>query len=270
MIAFAGCAHDPTLSEVQSASFSRHRALQIEGESLADYIRKRSAILIDGADVSADRMETGEGELSLHVNASRPFGTGAAAAIDARGYFLTAGHTVTRGPHTLIVHDGVGFRVLKARLVWRGDFNRGEPDLALLHVDRPLLFTFTWAGTWKRKQPVTGAGANFSRGDGHVLSVYAGRLDRVSAWETRSAPHAGFFHTGPVHPGDSGGPLTDIKGRLLAINAGTLRRFSIQRLSHQTIALAYRPNAAWVQGLIERDFSQQHGSTSPRPAANAL
>jgi S1-C subfamily serine protease len=152
--------------------------------------------------------------------------------------------------------------VLPARLVWRGDFSRGEPDLALLHVDRPLLFAFTWAASWERRQPVAGAGANFNRTDSRVLSVHAGRLERFTAWTTRTTPYTGFFHTAPVHPGDSGGPLVDLQGRLLAVNAGTIRRFSIQRLSPRTTALAYRPNATWLQALIERDFERQHGHAS--------
>ena len=254
----AGCAHDASLAEVQSASYSRHHAARIDGELLSEFIRKRSAILIDGAEVSADRTAPGQSEVNLTFASQRPFGTAAATAVDARGYFLTAGHAVTRGPHTLIVHDGVSFRVLKARVVWRGDFSRGEPDLALLHVDRPLLFTFAWAASWKRKQPVAGSGANFNRSDGHVLSLYAGRLERFTAWTTRTLPYTGFFHSAPVHPGDSGGPLVDINGRLLAVNAGIIRRFSVQRLSYRTTALAYRPNATWLQALIERDFNALH------------
>jgi S1-C subfamily serine protease len=261
-VAATGCAHDPTLAEIQSASFARHRDVRVNGEPLDEYIRKRSAILIDGAELSPDRSEPGRFEVKLAFATTRAFGTAAATAVDARGYFLTAGHTVTRGPHTLVVHDGIGFRVLPARLVWRGDFSRGEPDLALLHVDRPLLFAFTWAAAWERRQPVAGAGANFNRTDSRVLSVHAGRLERFTAWTTRSTPYTGFFHNAPVHPGDSGGPLVDLQGRLLAVNAGTIRRFSIQRLSPRTTALAYRPNATWLQALIERDFERQHGHAS--------
>ena len=264
----AACAHDPTLAEIQSASFARHRDVRVNGEPLADYIRKRSAILIDGAELAPDRSEPGRLEVKLSSPTAHAFGTAAATAVDTRGYFLTAGHTVTRGPHTLVVHDGIGFRVLRARLVWRGDVSRGEPDLALLHVDRPLLFAFTWAATWERKQSVAGAGANFNRADSRVLSVHAGRLERFTAWTTRSPPYTGFFHNAPVHPGDSGGPLVDLQGRLLAVNAGSVRRFSVQRLSLRTTALAYRLNATWLQALIERDFERLHGhvlSTSTAP-----
>ena len=144
--------------------------------------------------------------------------------------------------------------------------SRGEPEIALLHVDRPLLFVFEWAPQWKRKQPVAGAGANFNEIDGRLLSVFGGHLTRFSTRDPQGAPTVTFFHNAPVHPGDAGGPLTDQEGKLLGVNLDTLRRFSFQRMSYRTNARAFRPNAAWLRELIDRDFQRQLRAPPPSPA----
>lgn len=262
-----GCAHDATIAELQASSYSPHRDTRAGGEPLATFIRQRSAILIAGATVQAERIESGQSALNLRLAGPGAI-TAGATAIDARGYFLCTAAAVLRGPHTLVMNDGIGYRVLPARLVWRGDVGRGEPEVAVLHVDRPLLHVFDWAPSWRRRQPVVGAGSNLNGRLAMQVSVFGGRLIRSTTTPSASGPQVMVFHSAPVHPGDSGGPLTDTEGRLLGVNLDTLRRFSFQRLSYLTTARAFRPNPAWLKSLIDADFNRQlqaAGTAADRP-----
>ncbi len=253
----AGCsAHRPPDSAVRLASFDPLRATRLNGEPLSDFMRSRSAILIDGTKVTVERSPRGSNAMTVRFAGSSGYGASMAAAIDPRGYFLTAGRSLRRSPVYLISHDGIGFRVFEARVVWRGIYEEGQPDLALLHVDRPLLFTFEWDDRWEAGEPVGSLGMEFSAETGYSLTSLGGEIQRVTEHPDNVPHRTSFFHSAPVQGGDSGGPVVGADGRLLAINVGIIRSFELRALGYETSARAHRPDTAWLRALINEDFAR--------------
>lgn len=253
----AGCAgRRPPGSEVRLASFEPLRDTRLKGELLSDFIRSRSAILIEGTKVTVERSQQGSNEMTVRFAGGSGYGAGMAAAIDPRGYFLTAGHSLRRSPVYLISHDGIGFRVFEARVVWRGVYEDGQPDLALLHVDRPLLFTFEWDDHWEVGDAVASLGMEFNAETGYSLTSLGGGIQQVTEHSGNVPPRTSFFHSSPVRSADSGGPLVGPDGRLLAINVGIIRSFELRSLGYETSARAHRPDTAWLQALINEDFAR--------------
>ena len=245
----AGCVHFSTPAE-RDASFSPYKVAKVGNESLRDYVTARSAVLLTGERLS----------VALDTNSSQFYYTNAwragAAAIDSRGYFLTAAHCPMKGQVWLAFRQQGKMRLKTARIIWRGDEKRGEPDLALLCVSCPITKTFQWALELTNGSAVVGVGLSKD----HQLGVLkpqcmAGRISKVSRASSKgSSNYTQVTHSSPLCPGDSGGPLVRSDGRLVGINVSLYVAFQWSHLSHEReYSTAHRPDLAWLRNVIDTD-----------------
>jgi S1-C subfamily serine protease len=235
------------------AAYRGESDASIEGFTIA-----RSALLIHGA--PATYVSSGD---ILRIRDFK-FGTGhpytrwgAAAAIDARGYFLTAAHCVQPGPVYLYVQGRVEKRLYQARIVWAGQ-GQDAPDLALIYVPTPGVKIFDWADLPKPGDSLLGEGTHFS--DGVIgADFFWGEVREVC--QKSSVPGATIiYHDGPAQGGDSGGPVLSKDGRLIGINTDVthlLRIGGVYWKTARTRGVAIRPESGWLQGMIERDADEQ-------------
>jgi S1-C subfamily serine protease len=220
----AGCAllgpreHLASPGEVE-ASFAPHRDLLIAGEPARDFLRRRTAALVGGVDTL--RVEADDGRLSPAMRLSAgedgalapaSAALGAAAAISADGYFLTAAHGLGAGPVHLLIETPAGVASAPARVLWW----EAARDVALLHAPlRPagwfalLPDRVLAAGeTLLSHGPLEGAAAG-------VLEVTVD-LPALAPYETLALPH-----DMPLCAGFSGSPAVTTDGLLLGVNTST-------------------------------------------------
>jgi hypothetical protein len=251
----AGCVHYSTLAR-RDASFSPYAGTKVGQVSLREFLLARSAALFEGDQLSVTSSGTNSRILWIKGTVS---GIGAAAAIDRRGYFLTAAHCVKNGPISLVFLDKGQMVAQPARVVWCGDVSKKEPDLALLQVSLPLQCVFDWMPT------VTNGASIVAMGVGPVphrpmqTQCMAGKILRLAQGSEAVLPHyICITHDAPLHHGDSGGPLVSTDGHLVGINCSVdvelqWKHFSIEPVSGD----AQRPDLEWLSQLIRQDVTLQ-------------
>ena len=181
---------------------------------------------------------------------------GCAAAIDSRGYFLTAAHCVDCDKPIYLVRaePEMPARARRARVVWRGNRRAGEPDLAIVHIPETLTRVFEWAGDVAENDPVMAVGV-----DRTVNSING--PDWLGGKILESRPPAGnddnptLLHDVPIQRGDSGGPLLNEQARLIGINVegrvGFLRMLLPN--ARASAGIAERPDRKRIMEIIEND-----------------
>jgi S1-C subfamily serine protease len=218
---------------------------------------RNSALLFYGMEVTTHHSESNTITLAVNGPPDSCLGAGVAVAIDARGYFLTAAHVVAEPPpFTLVFRDGSALRSAPARIVAqisrRSKWSPGL-DLALLHVEHvQLANVFAWAEIDPTPRPnsvvlqlgevaekLTETNVVFQ------LSPVAGHFKKIVMLRSGGAVIRSDV---PGRPGDSGGPLLDSHGELLAITAGL--HFPVLG---SPLAYATRPNLNWLRDTIEKD-----------------
>ncbi len=250
----SGCAHRVT-PEIRRTSFEPHAAATIAGRPVAEFLLARTAILMTGADVNSTADPAAASAASeLELTPRDGLGFGTATAIDPRGYLLTASHCVGRGPVYLVFSSNRAHpRIERARVVWRGDFAKSEPDLALLRIVHRLDATLEWAAEFKPGDPVFAAGLNYDQTFHFDSGCVAGAVTRIAHHAETAFPHDHVFHQAPLHSGDRGGPLTTAAGRLIGINTGA-GSLQVWPLSWR-VSRAERPDLTWLRRLIEADYA---------------
>lgn len=225
----AGCQYRPSPLD-RRASGEAWLGREVERQPLLDYVRRRTAVLV---------MPWG--------------GIGCASAIDARGYFLTSAHGLANGSEVLLLQFAGGARVHseRAQVVWRGEVDQGGPDLALLRVRRPSDAVFVWSAAPAPGTPafVLGSQPHEAPGPPAALLPLSDRLSRVRAESFREGGWR-IEHDAPLQPGDSGGPVVDGDGRLIAVTYATARRVILPGIGWRLGAWAYRPFPDGVASLI--------------------
>ncbi len=192
---------------------------------------------------------------------------GCAAAVDRRGYFLTAAHCVDDEPvYLILTKPGQPPRGWQARVVWRGDWKHGKSDLALIHVPEGLDHVFDWAEMSLQKAPVLAVGLSRSGDRFQGPECLGGNL-LPPRKRTSEAPTSIIRHDIPLQSGDSGGPLVDTKGHLLGINSEITVPLShlLFPESASIECLAERPDREWLTNLIEQDAATPHATTPQEP-----
>jgi hypothetical protein len=250
----AGCVHYSTPAE-RDASFSPYKDAKVGQESLRKYLVDRSAVLLLADELDVTRPTT---NFIRIINTSTWRGT--AAAIDRRGYFLTAAHCVERGQFWVAFQRAGKIEVERARIVWRGDVAKKEPDLAVLSVGTPIDQVFDWAAEFTNGTPIMDVGLSYN-GQSRVVKTQcmAGKILSISDGSGASSPHFTVIsHDSPLRHGDSGGPLVSSDGRLLGINvSGDIgiqwRHLMIEPLYYE----AHRPNLEWLREVVDRDAALQ-------------
>jgi S1-C subfamily serine protease len=260
----AGCTHVITTAE-RTASFAPFAHAKIDNVDAQTFLFRRFAAVFSGVDLAADlKSDPATADtLQFTVPANNGhWGLGAAAAIDRRGYFLTAAHCIEHSPLYLMHGSATnGMLLERIRVVWRGDPRKGEADLALIRVPSSLPQAFEWADTVTKGAIALAAGPDYNpkQPDDFDWGTIAGRIVAVAPGATHPKSQY-IWHKLPVHSGDSGGPLTDVQGRLVAINtgAGSWELWPLKLF----IARAERPDIASIRKLIEADFAA-HPEESP-------
>ena len=249
-----GCVHYSTPAE-RDASFSPYKDVKVGQESLRKYLLDRSAALFMAEELDTTRVST---NIIRIINTSMWRGT--AAAIDRRGYFLTAAHCLERGQFWVAFLRAGKIQVERARIVWRGDVAKKEPDLAVLSIATPIDQAFEWATEFTNGTPIMDVGLSLND-HSRVLKTQcmAGKILKVSDGSGTSPPHYTVIsHDSPLRHGDSGGPLILSDGQLLGINvSGDIgiqwRHLLIEPLYYE----AHRPNLEWLREVIDKDAALQ-------------
>lgn len=267
-LAGAGCVTRVTTSAERSASLSPFVREKIAAEPIRDYLLKRSAFLLAGKrlTITSSRTTAGFGR-SFRIK-STSLRCGTAAAIDPRGYFLTASHNVEGdAPYLAFYRDG-RMQFESCRVVWQGNFKKGQPDLAILRIPTRLEFTFAWAPEMQAGSTALAAGLDAGKGTMFKLVCFAGPLLRLSERTSPAPAHTVVYHHAPIHSGDSGGPLVSLDGRLVGVNI-EIRPGIPFGLSPQT-SVAHRPDLAWLRQVIDADFAQNPQIQEPSPPPTDL
>jgi len=187
-----GCVHYNT-SARRDASFLPYAGAKVGQVSLREFLRTRSAVVFEGDQLSFTASGTNSrmGRLTGTV-----FSIGAAAAIDRRGYFLTAAHCVEKGTFLLLFFDKGQLQAQPVRVVWRGDDSKMQPDLALLQVPFPLQDVFEWTPTLTNGESIVAVGVNPGPDRLIASQCMAGKILRLDTGSEAVLPHskAAFPH----------------------------------------------------------------------------
>lgn len=256
----AGCAAPATTSTERIASFSPYANTKVGNVAIRDFLLSHYAVMITSDAITLTPSATNPSELAF--DSPRRFSIGSAAAVDRRGYFLTAAHCLEGGrPYLAVFRPGAKTKVERPRVVWRGDGSKGEPDLAVLHVTFPLDRAFEWAPEFRTGDTVLAAGPNFDQPCEVKLDCFAGKIAELSKPAETVTRQIRIACIGPSHRGDSGGPLVNVDGRLLGINVEGRGDFVISRLAFKRYTYALRPDPAWLRQVIDQDFAARSAAT---------
>jgi S1-C subfamily serine protease len=252
-------------AEQRARSFKALSGLRVGTEPLERYLFARDAIVITGATVAT--FEPNGKTTVTSAGFPNVVGLGTAAAIDSRGYFITAGHVANGAPLNVFwQEDGdpatATWHYAVARLVWRslpGD----KMDLALLRVPKALASVFTWSDDVHLGEQVAASGGgrvpterlNFN------LGTVGGNVAEVEAHDGQGTRWTEVRHTAPLYFGDSGGPLVNARGELLAINTGERAETHFFPYTEIFQAVSARPDPGWLRRVIDDDWAQRGGRT---------
>ena len=262
-----GCSSLPyTPTAERDATFAPYRDTKIEGLPIQAFLGLRTGIVLAAAELTFEPEAKSASGLNFHANAR--LRVGSAAAIDSRGYFLTAAHVVAHGPITVLFSDGSAVQHQSARLVWLGYNAPGSPDLALVHIDASLPATFAWSLEHRTGDAVFGGGLNYAKKGlpRFDIGFVAGKLLTIPTAAPTPEQTVSFTSDLLLHEGDSGGPLVDAHGRLLGING--VVTFGLARalgLPGKLTCYAVRPDTDWLRQLIEKDLAAHQSADTSSP-----
>ena len=221
--------------ESKAGSIGDWEDLRKNGEPLLQAVTRDTALLLSPGEglVVASRTVDGD-SLQVAIGYETPAARlrtthGAAVPVTRDGYFLTALHCLEEPRPALIVVDvgGDSPRAIKPdwRVVWESSDKR-TLDLALIHAPVRLQSAFEVVGATgvEVDTRVAASGwSSFFSGQPRGANA-AGKIVRISEplGKSPGAVWTVLAHDVPLHPGDSGGPLIDRRGRLVGIN-GAMR-----------------------------------------------
>lgn len=253
----SGCVFQQKASS-RIRSFEPYTNHNIGLTDVRTFLSSRTAVLMSG-DSRPFSKETGTTPRRLKEQ------VGCAAAIDPRGYFLTAAHCIGDKPVYLIfVEPGKLVWGQRARVVWRANLKKNEPDLAILHIAGKLNNVFEWSEDLRENDPVLSVGLSLSgkkrdfQGHQHMGGKVLGYEERKGKENTPL-----LLHDIPLQSGDSGGPLVNAEARLVGINVQgrpPILRFLLPGARYP-LSKAECADRKRMAEIIEKD------AATPRPAA---
>lgn len=263
-IPFAGCGTVRKVSEAERAeSFAPFEEAHAGSESLRNHVLRRTAFLINGTEFTESDL-AGETEFSFLAKPQGDVEYGSAAAVDRRGYFVTAAHCVHDPPLGLVFVSGSGAKMREARVVYKGERISGTADFAVLHVDEKLDHAFRWETNFEPGDQVVSAGVGKDRSAGprspgmqFRTDPVGGRIEEVISEEREDAIHRLILHASPLEYGNSGGPLVSDRGRLLGVNTTGPAAFPAFHHPRFRFANAVRPDLKWLKRIIDEDARQR-------------
>ncbi|WP_395748463.1 serine protease [Prosthecobacter sp.] len=189
-----------------------------------------------------------------------------AVPVTEDGYFLTASHCVSRPRLALVALASDGeFHCVKSDVVWRGNVEKGEPDLALIHAPLTPFRTYKLAGfdELKKGPPIFTCGNVSAK---RPAIAYSGGYVASLGSVMTNPPGARWRlleHSAAVTPGDSGGPVIEARGQVL----GIITRASFE-LGHDGMrnyrGVSVAPDSAWIQSLIEKHRARKSATLRVR------
>lgn len=249
-----------------------------EKQTIVDQAPARIGLLFDGWDtmkISTKRKQPDKLTFKFHLNGQKRGGMSTAVPISSDGYFLTASHSVDEDPLILVaLTSDQELSAQPARLVWRGEYKKGGPDLAIIHAPLvPILpFPLADSDTVKTKANVAITGASGLHPPTPAITSAAGNITKLYpvSHDPIGAPWRIIEHDIPLSCGDSGGPLFNEKGECIGINTGIsvdLSTLFLARLGYNGSAsrpvkgyrgLAVAGDSKWIKREIAKDRARQH------------
>jgi S1-C subfamily serine protease len=236
------------------------RAIDMEKAlALESAARRKTAIVLQGQSVNPVATD----DEIINVIISGPpgshLGAAMAAAIDRRGYFLTAAHVAADEPLSLVFFDGARLRALPARVVAKlsNNHKQSKLDIAVLHVSAELSEVFQWADLSKvhrsdRLLEIGRAAIHDQSKAGGIVTkgivapaAFVGKFRKTI--NLRSGGTA-IRSEIPARHGDSGGPLLTLEGKLLGVECGFTKP-----LLRRGYEVANRPDLKWLTDIINAD-----------------
>ncbi len=247
-----GCAfRQKTGSRVRS--FAPYAGRCIGSTEIGTFLSSRVALLVSDDRLPLPDWQNGDLCLPSEIN------LGCAAAIDRRGYFLTAAHCLKQKTvYLFLFGPGIPTRALRARVVWQGKGRNGGPDLAVLHVGEALDHVFAWADEPHKGAPVMAVGLALRDEN---LQGFEWMGGKIFDCRRRTEGNLRATHDVPLQSGDSGGPLLDSEARLIGINIEATPPL-VHLLLPKSIfpAVSECPDAEQVADIIEKDVAAQRAS----------
>jgi len=234
-----------------ASSFAPFRERLIAGEDAETFMRRRTATLLGGVETLHVTAEGGRISSSTVYETDDPVSLstltrtgvqGAAAAVSADGYYLTAAYDLSLGPAHLVIEAGGEVRSAPARVVWTDE----DFDVALLHAD--LAPEDFFALVPDRELAEGEVVLSFS----HMLGAAAGQLSTdVDLPEEGEYVALTLPHSTPLRRGFSGAPAITLDGELLGVDTSTGWETIFTRRSWMS-----RVRPARLRELMEKD---RHG-----------
>lgn len=178
-------------------------------------------------------------------------GQGSGVIVDPAGYIVTNFHVVN-GAKSISVHLTDG-RVVPATVVGADDIT----DLAVLKIDAPNLIAAEWGSSDDLQvgDLVWALGSPFGLERSFTFGIVSAKSRRSGSLAARNLYQEYLQTDAAVNPGNSGGPLIDIEGKVVGINA------AIFGPSYQGISFAIPSSVAQAQydvlkskGWVERAY----------------
>lgn len=248
----------------RAASFETLASLQVGSIPLRDHVMRRTAIVIN-ATIESDEAELNGSSVTIQGQKGDDLSFGAAAAIDPRGYFLTGAHCITESTVVLGYPSPDGLEMIPARVVYKGDPVSDTADVAVLHIPRPLKWSFEWAGVPTVGQAVASSGVFLrkqSKTKGRVnislaAEMVGGHVRELMDLASEPATARLIMHDSPLTHGHSGGPVVATDGRLLGINIAGPAAFPFRHHPIHRFGNALQPDLRWLRRVIEEDAAGQ-------------
>lgn len=261
MSVLVGCSsHKPAWASDQrrSESFKTYGDTKIGDQPLGVFLTQRTAVLVSGLPVVASKSVEQCLSFEFKPEPNRVLSCSHAAAIDPRGYFLTAAHCLDHPVNYLVYSDGQSARISIPRVVAKIRDPAKNLDLAIIHVDAKLRDVFALA----TPDEIHAGDPALAVGSGEIASLsskltnwglirsvcLAGRVTSV----TKLGDGTGFVCSDlPTRKGDSGGPLVSKNGTLMGVHSGV---GTDRRGKAKTVAI--RPSDSWMTRIIEQDHQR--------------
>jgi putative serine protease PepD len=209
-IAALGASDEPATTPPPARSATPTAALQGGMPSLRELYARADGVVA--------RVDARRGPNDPPFGNGRRTATGAGFVIDARGHLVTNAHVVNRA-RSVSVRFGRSARRIRARIV---GVDRAS-DLAVLRVDSDRLggdppLELAPAGSVRVGDPVLAIGTPYRLQSSASAGIVSGVGRVIGGPSGFSIPDA-VQTDAAIHPGNSGGPLIDERGRVVGVNA---------------------------------------------------